>query len=54
MQIKSEAQNIKHESIPKYLDVILDRTLTYRKHLENTANKIRTRNNIIAELADTK
>lgn len=54
MEIKSENQIVKHESTPKYLGVILDRTLTYRKHLENTANKIKTRNNMIAMLASTK
>ena len=34
----------------KYVRVTLDRTLSYNKHLTNTAAKIRTRNNIIQKL----
>jgi hypothetical protein len=54
MEIKSEDQRIKHKSTPKYLGVTLDRTLNYRKHLKNTVNKLKTRNNIIAKLDGTK
>jgi len=39
-----------HNKHPKYLGVTLDRTVSYRKHLENTAAKIKTRNNIIQKL----
>lgn len=38
---------------PKYLGVILDRQLTYRKHLEGSANKIAKRNCLIRKLANS-
>jgi hypothetical protein len=36
---------------PKYLGVTLDRTLTYKKHIESLCGKLKTRNNIIQKLA---
>jgi hypothetical protein len=36
---------------PKYLGVNLDRSLTYRAHLERIALKLSTRNNIFTKLA---
>lgn len=42
-----------HNPTPKYLGVTLDRTLTYKKHLTNTAAKLKTRNNILHKLAGT-
>lgn len=44
---------VKHNSHPKYLGVTLDRSLIYRKHCENTAAKIKSRNNIIHKLCGT-
>lgn len=44
---------VKHNSHPKYLGVALDRSLTHRKHCENTAAKIKSRNNIIHKLCGT-
>ncbi|KAG4065990.1 hypothetical protein HA402_001237 [Bradysia odoriphaga] len=46
-------QNVKHTCHPKYLGITLDRSLTHRKHCENTAAKIKTRNNIIHKLCGT-
>ncbi|XP_049799091.1 uncharacterized protein LOC126234439 [Schistocerca nitens] len=40
-------------NIQKYLGVTLDRTLSYKQHLINTAAKICTRNNIIQKLCGT-
>ena len=38
---------------PKYLGVTLDRSLTYKKHLEGTANKIAKRNCLLRKLTST-
>lgn len=46
-------KRIKHNFYPKYLGVTLDRSLTYRAHLERTAQKIKTRNNVVRKLAGT-
>ncbi|KAL4153411.1 hypothetical protein QTP88_001244 [Uroleucon formosanum] len=39
--------------IHKYLGIKLDRTLTFKQHLEGIKNKLKTRNNIISKLAGT-
>lgn len=44
---------LRHNDYPKYLGVTLDRTLTYKKHLSNTAAKLKTRNNIVSKLASS-
>ena len=51
-QISEQLRNstLNHNKHSKYLGVALDRTLSYRKHLENSATKIRIRNNIIQNL----
>ena len=41
---------LKHDPKPVYLGVTLDRTLTYREHLEKTASKLKTRNNLLMKL----
>lgn len=38
---------------PKYLGVTLDRSLTFKKHLENVQKKVRTRINFLHKLAGT-
>ena len=42
-----------YDPSPKYLGVTLDRSLTYKQHIENTATKLRKRNGIIKKLAGT-
>ena len=42
---------IRPEIHPSYLGVQLDRSLTYRPHLKDTAAKVRTRVNLISRLA---
>jgi len=42
---------VQHNMTPKYLGVNLDRSLTYRAHLERIALKISTGNNINTKLA---
>lgn len=41
---------LKHNKNPKYLGVILDRTLSFKDHLTKTAEKLKSRNNIIQKL----
>lgn len=53
LQVQFEDTLLRHNDHPKYLGVTLDRTLTYKKHLENTAAKLRTRNNILHKLCGT-
>ena len=39
---------------PKYLGVILDRSLTFKKHLQNCKAKVSTRNNILRKLISSQ
>ena len=41
-------------SHPKYLSVILDRTLGYKQHIHNTKMKVETRNNLVRKLSNSK
>ncbi|KAG7299565.1 hypothetical protein JYU34_016540 [Plutella xylostella] len=45
---------IAHNSLPKYLGITLDRSLTYRKNCENVKKKVHSRNNILQRLTTTK
>ncbi|KAF0721713.1 Uncharacterized protein FWK35_00024114 [Aphis craccivora] len=51
LQIKFGGKSLEYDPTPKYLGVTLDRQLTYKHHIENTAVKLKTRNNIIHKLA---
>lgn len=53
LQVEMNDTLLTHEAEPRYLGVILDRTLTYKQHLTNLSAKIRTRNNLIQKLANT-
>lgn len=53
LQVECEGQLLSHNHHPKYLGMVLDRTLTYKKHLLNLRAKLNTRNNIINKLAAT-
>ena len=46
--------NLTHCNLPVYLGVTLDRTLSYKAHIENTKKKVGTRNNIIRKLRTSK
>jgi hypothetical protein len=39
---------------PKYLGVTLDRTLSYKQHIQNTKMKVASRNNLLKKLANSK
>ena len=53
LHIESEGVVLKHNPTPKYLGVTLDRTLTFKPHLQKLASKVRTRNSIIQKLANS-
>ena len=53
LNILFDGKALEHNPNPKYLGVTLDRTLTFKKHLDNTAKKINTRIDIIRKLAGT-
>ena len=42
------------DECPRYLGIHLDRSLTYKQHLNKTALKVRTRNNILSKLAGSR
>lgn len=44
---------LQNESNPKYLGITLDRTLTFKKHLESLRQKAKSRVNILHKLAGT-
>jgi Reverse transcriptase (RNA-dependent DNA polymerase) len=44
---------LKHNSKPMYLCVTLDRTLTYREHLEKTASKLKSQKHLLMKLIGT-
>jgi hypothetical protein len=46
-------QLVKNNPYPKYLGVVLDRTLTFKKHLAKVSAKRKTRNSIISKLSGT-
>ena len=52
--VKFNNVELVHEKYPKYLGIYLDRTLSFKHHLEKTSLKIRTRNNLIHKLCGTK
>ena len=44
---------LNHDEFPKYLGIRLDRTLSYNKHLNEVAMKVRTRCNMLQKLCGT-
>lgn len=53
LNILFDGAELKHNENPKYLGVTLDRSLTFKSHLQKTAGKVRTRGNIVQRLAGT-
>nr|CAH7712843.1 unnamed protein product [Callosobruchus chinensis] len=51
LEVTLQGSRLKHNHTPKYLGVTLDRTLTFKHHLQKVSAKIKTRNNIIEKLA---
>jgi len=53
LKVQFEDMTIRHNTSPKYLRMTLDRTLSYKKHLETTKMKVRSRINLLQKLAGT-
>lgn len=51
LKLKIGDEHIVNEVYPKYLGVRIDRSLTFKKHLEDVKHKLKSRNNIISKLA---
>ena len=50
LKIQAGNKTLPTDKNPKYLGVTLDRCLTYKKHLEDSAKKIATRNSLLRKL----
>jgi hypothetical protein len=53
LSVSFEGEVLNHSKFPKYLGVTLDRTLTYKEHLNKLSSKVKTRNNVIQKLTGT-
>ncbi|CAM4556070.1 unnamed protein product [Leuciscus chuanchicus] len=53
LSISWDGYKLSNHPHPVYLGVTLDRTLSFKTHLQNTKAKINTRNNILAKLLNT-
>ena len=51
LNISFEGVQLQHNHQPKVLGVVLDRSLTYKAHLESKAKKLSARNNLLQNLA---
>jgi hypothetical protein len=51
LKIMMDGKTLQHDPHPVYLGVTLDRALGYKEHLAKTANKLKTRNNLLSMLA---
>lgn len=54
MQIEWNSVRLQHCPNPVYLGVTLDRSLTYRKHIDKTKAKVNTRNGILRKLTNVR
>ena len=54
LSVNIAGQPLPSDEFPKYLGVTLDRSLTYKRHIETTSQKLSKRNNIIGKLAGTR
>lgn len=54
LNLQMDGDIVEHEPRPMYLGVTLDRSLTYRDHIEKTTKKLQSRINVVRKLAGTK
>jgi len=50
LNVSVNEKPLRHQSNPKYLGITLDRSLTYKEHLNKTAGKDKITLNIIQKL----
>ena len=53
LQFIFKGEELRHNFKPKYLGIILDRSLTFKSHIDTLSMKLRTRLNVIRVLAGT-
>jgi len=51
LQVCLDSQRFMHNPYPKYLGMMLDRTMSLREHLVKTARKVKNRSNLLMKLA---
>ena len=54
LKVKWNDTELENTAHPKYLGVTLDRTLSYKQHIQNTKMKVATRNNLLKKLANSQ
>ena len=54
LELRWNDVKIENDAEPKFLDVTLDRTLTFKQHGLNFAAKIQSRNNLTSKLANSR
>ena len=54
LKIKWENEELENHPHPVYLGVTLDRTLTFKEHVNKLKKKVATRNNLLSKIASTK
>ena len=54
LQVSWNGVDLENTDTPKYLGVTLDRTLSYKTHIQSTKMKVATRNNIVNKLSNSR
>ena len=54
LKVSWNGVDLENTTHPKYSDVTLDRTFSYKQHMQNTKMKVATRNNLLKKLANSK
>ena len=54
LKVSWDGVDLGNTTHPKYLGVTLDRTLSYKHHIQNTKMKVATRNNLLKKLSNSK
>ena len=54
LKVSWNGVDLENTAHPKYLNVTLDMTLSYRQHIQNTKMKVATPNNLLKKLSNSK